>query len=81
MGYRIDTVEITDPMVLEQSGGKCHPLSRFSCHARKSVARAAFAVSQIDLAAGDPYEVTDYHRVGVSLLSGLMTWVYVDKNA
>jgi hypothetical protein len=37
----------------------------------------ALEVTDDDLVAADGYEVDDYHRVLVSLASGVQAWVYV----
>lgn len=80
-GFRVDMVEITDPVVLAQSGEAFHPILRVSGDQRDIVAGTAFIVSQIDVQRADLYEVDDYHRVAVTLNSGMSAWVYVERDA
>ena len=37
----------------------------------------AFEITPAELAAADQYEVADYKRIAVTLLSGRAAWVYV----
>jgi len=77
VGYQLAQVQITDPAVLASSGKEYHPILRYSGHAADQVAGTVFALSAAELAAADRYEVDDYQRVEVTLLSGRMAWVYV----
>jgi hypothetical protein len=79
VGYVIDEVEIKDPDVLAQSGQRFHPILRYSGQMHDHVAGTAFAVSDFDLDRADRYEVADYERVQVTLLSGCLAWVYVER--
>ena len=77
MGYDLDWLTITDPHVVETSGGDRHPILRPSTRPDAAVEGSVFTVSTTELAAADVYEVDDYHRVGVPLRSGETAWVYV----
>lgn len=79
VGYRIDQVEITDPDVLAQSEQKFHPILHYSGEIYDQVPGTAFAISDLDLARADSYEVDDYVRIAVTLLSGREAWVYVAR--
>jgi Gamma-glutamyl cyclotransferase, AIG2-like len=80
VGFVIDEVEITDPDVFAQSRQKFHPILRYSGGMNDHVSGTAFAVSALDLERADRYEVDDYQRIGVILLSGLEAWVYVKRD-
>lgn len=77
VGYQLAQVRITDPAVLASSGQEYHPILRYSGNAADQVAGTVFAISTAELAAADSYEVDDYQRVAVTLLSGQVAWVYV----
>jgi gamma-glutamylcyclotransferase (GGCT)/AIG2-like uncharacterized protein YtfP len=79
VGYVIDHVEITDPDVLTQSEQRFHPILRYSGKIYDEVKGTAFAVSELDVARADRYEVDDYERIAVTLLSGKEAWVYVER--
>jgi gamma-glutamylcyclotransferase (GGCT)/AIG2-like uncharacterized protein YtfP len=76
-GYRQTLVEITDPEVLATSGARFHPIVEPSSDPADQVAGMVFQVTTAELAAADAYEVSDYARVSVRLMSGLEAWVYV----
>jgi gamma-glutamylcyclotransferase (GGCT)/AIG2-like uncharacterized protein YtfP len=78
-GYVVDQVEITDPIVLAQSGLTFHPILRPSSVSRDSVAGTVFTVTLQDIERADRYEVDDYERVLVTLKSGKQAWVYVEQ--
>lgn len=79
IGWRKDRVEITDPQVLAESGERFHPIVRKSENSDDQVTGQVFAVSAEELLNADAYEVDDYHRIQVILLSGDSAWVYVAK--
>ncbi len=79
VGYYIEQIEITDADVLAQSAQKFHPILRYSGHMNDHVSGTAFAVSELDVVRADSYEVADYRRVAVTLLSGKDAWVYVER--
>jgi len=75
-GWRQELVEITDPDVLAKSGERFHPIV-LPGDAADRVEGMAFEITPTELAAADRYEVADYKRIAVSLLSGRTAWVYV----
>ena len=76
LGWKQAMVEITDPDVLAKSGKAFHPIVM---PGRKDdeVPGMVFEITAEELAAADRYEVADYKRVSVTLVSGLVAWVYV----
>jgi len=77
VGFRQDWLEITDPQVLATSGKTHHPIVRHSGVDSDRVPGTVFTITAQELAAADAYEVADYQRVSVTLLSGAQAWVYV----
>jgi gamma-glutamylcyclotransferase (GGCT)/AIG2-like uncharacterized protein YtfP len=75
-GWRQELVEITDPDVLAKSGERFHPIVVPAGTADR-VEGMAFEITPAELAAADQYEVADYKRIAVTLLSGRAAWVYV----
>ena len=75
-GFRLETVRITDPVVIATSGSDEHPLLRRG-GADDSVAGVFLELTTDELRAADAYEVDDYTRIPVILGSGARAWVYV----
>jgi hypothetical protein len=80
VGYRLDQIEITNPDVLAQSAQSFHPILRYTGEVFDEVKGIAFAVSELDVERADRYEVDDYQRIAVTLLSGTTAWVYVERD-
>ncbi|KNB52926.1 gamma-glutamylcyclotransferase family protein [Streptomyces caatingaensis] len=80
-GYRLDTVEITDPHVIALSGSAHHPILRPTGDPADRVAGTALEITEAELAAADDYEVDDYRRTLVPLASGVPAWVYAPADA
>lgn len=76
-GYKESYVEITDPEVLATSGKTHHPIVIPSANPEETVPGMVFQITPQELRAADAYEVSDYKRVAVGLVSGLTAWVYV----
>jgi gamma-glutamylcyclotransferase (GGCT)/AIG2-like uncharacterized protein YtfP len=76
-GYAVTMVEISDPQVVARSGQAHHPMVVETGDDNDSVAGTVFEITDDELAAADGYEVDDYHRILVSLASGVRAWVYV----
>lgn len=76
-GYRLDWLTITDPDVIATSGSDIHPILRKGSEL-ESVSGAYLELTESELAATDAYEVDDYVRRKVTLLSGNVAWVYLD---
>jgi gamma-glutamylcyclotransferase (GGCT)/AIG2-like uncharacterized protein YtfP len=79
VGYHLDQVEIKDLDVLAQSAQTFHPILRYSGNVFDEVKGTAFGVSELDVERADQYEVEDYQRVSVTMLSGREAWVYVER--
>lgn len=75
--YTVRMLEITDPDVLAVSGQTHHPILVETGDEGDLVPGAVFELTDDELVAADGYEVDDYHRVLVSLASGIRAWVYV----
>jgi gamma-glutamylcyclotransferase (GGCT)/AIG2-like uncharacterized protein YtfP len=76
-GYTAETLVITDPAVVATSGSDRHPVLRPAPDPAATVPGTAFRVDTADLEAADRYEVDDYIRVRLPLLSGPEAWVFV----
>ncbi len=70
-------LEITDPDVLAKSGERFHPVVMPSGNPADTVAGKVFSLTAGELAHADAYEVSDYRRIQVKLVSGRDAWVYV----
>lgn len=77
VGFRLSTVRIADPDVVEQSGSDQHPILVRTGDPTDLVAGTALAVTPEELVAADAYEVEDYARARTTLASGREAWVYV----
>ncbi|MFF5078359.1 gamma-glutamylcyclotransferase family protein [Actinoplanes sp. NPDC000266] len=76
-GFRLESVEITDPHVLAVSGETHHPILVATGDPADGVDGAVFEVTETELDRADEYEVDDYRRVAAPLASGGNAWVYV----
>jgi gamma-glutamylcyclotransferase (GGCT)/AIG2-like uncharacterized protein YtfP len=76
VGYALDWITITDPLVIETSGSDRHPMLNPAAGTGAVVEGTVFAISAAELAAADDYEVDDYERIAVPLRSGGRAWVY-----
>jgi len=77
VGYDLDYVTITDPRVIASSGSDRHPILKPTDRAGAAIEGTVYAVSGVELAAADDYEVDAYQRIAVPLRSGGRAWVYV----
>lgn len=75
-GYRCDWITITDPRVIAMSGSDRHPMVRAGSPDDRVIG-AALELNDEQLAAADAYEVDDYVRTRVTLVSGIQAWVYL----
>jgi len=75
-GYKIEQVEITDPVVLAKSEQKYHPIL-VEGQSSDTVCGTVFKISEEELAQADLYEVDDYKRIAVELFSRTKAFVYV----
>lgn len=77
-GYFLLKVKITDPEVIAKSGEDIHSIIQFSGNPKDQIPGTVFKISKEELLQADKYEVADYKRIQVQLLSGVFAWVYVD---
>ena len=79
-GYDQTLVEITAPEVIAESGLTHHPIVRPTADGSGRIDGTVFRITPAELVAADEYEVDDYHRILVTLESGLDAWVYVARS-
>lgn len=77
VGFRLETLEITDPAVIAVSGETHHPILLATGDPADTVDGAVLEVTDDELRRADEYEVDDYTRVEAPLASGATAWVYV----
>lgn len=77
LGYRLDTIPITDPKVIATSGESTHRILHYTGNNNDIVNGMVFDISAAELQQADRYEVADYKRVSAPLRSGIHAWVYV----
>ncbi|NEB81919.1 gamma-glutamylcyclotransferase [Streptomyces sp. SID14478] len=77
-GYRTTELRITDPDVIAVSGTDRHLLVIPSNDPSDAVEGAVLELTDEELAAADDYEVDDYARVAVTLVSGTKAWAYLE---
>ena len=77
VGYQLKDLEIKDYNVIAVSGKAVHSVLIYTGDKADEVRGVIFAISPQELQAADEYEVADYKRVCVKLLSGVTAWVYV----
>lgn len=75
-GYVCVQIEIKDASVAAVSGEKFHPMIIETGNPVDEVNGTLFLISEVELAAADAYEASDYKRVQVTLKSGRSAWVY-----
>ncbi len=76
-GFRIDTIEIADPDIVNLSGKTTHLILRRDAAAREPIRGAALALRPAELAIADDYEGENYVRVEATLASGRRAFVYI----
>ena len=79
LGYKLESLKIKDPSVIEISEAKTHPIIRFTGTNVDVVEGTVFEVTSDELLEADNYEVEDYKRIEVILKSGIKSWVYTAK--
>lgn len=77
-GFVQTEIKIEDPEVVRASGKTHHPMLVFTGRPGDGVNGTVFDITETELAQADDYEVDDYQRVSVILVSGIQAWVYVD---
>ena len=81
LGYSLKQVQITDQDVIAKSGEDVHIIIHYSGNIEDRVPGMVFQISRKELENADKYEVADYKRVEVELLSGISAWVYVSVHS
>jgi Gamma-glutamyl cyclotransferase, AIG2-like len=76
-GFAVTMLKIEDPDVVATSGKTHHPVVTYSGNPADKVSGTVFAITPEELAHADAYEVSDYRRDRVVLVSGISAWVYV----
>ncbi|KTD41346.1 gamma-glutamylcyclotransferase family protein [Legionella parisiensis] len=76
-GFGISKIKIKDRDVITTSGEEEHPIITFTGKSADRIEGMVFDVSPEELNKADSYEVADYKRVKVKLVSGIFAWVYV----
>lgn len=76
-GFRIDTIEIADPDIVNLSGKTLHLILRRDATAGEPIEGAALALRGAELVIADDYEGDNYMRVETTLASGRRAFVYV----
>lgn len=79
-GFRLDTVHITDPDVIADSGTSEHPVAVHTGKDTDEIPGTVLTLTDTELKAADDYEVDDYQRTKVTLHSGQTAWVYTKTN-
>jgi gamma-glutamylcyclotransferase (GGCT)/AIG2-like uncharacterized protein YtfP len=76
-GYVRRMVAIDDAEVVRVSGAAYHPNAEPSSQPGDMVPGMVFEITEDELAAADRYEAAgQYHRISVTLASGVTAWVY-----
>lgn len=79
-GYALRWLKIHDPKIVATSGIANHPILSHTGDKKDKVDGMVFDLTLDELKQADQYEVMDYMRVKVQLLSGLKAWIYVSSN-
>ena len=77
--FCIKDIEIKDELAVKASDKKIHPIIFFTDQENHEVDGTVFEVTKSELLRIDSYEVDDYKRVPVTLISGKKSWVYIEK--
>lgn len=78
-GFSLVPLDIEDSAVVALSGKSTHTMASFTGCDRDIIAGTAFRMSPAEIEAADGYEVPAVVRVQVTLQSGAIAWVYVDR--
>jgi len=76
-GYSLKELKITDPYVIQVSGKEIHHILVKTSNQQDKVEGTVFDLTLEELLKADTYEVEDYCRVEVELLSGIKAWAYI----
>lgn len=76
-GFRVDTIHIAEPDIVNLSGNATHLILRRDSGARDPIDGAVLTLDARELAIADDYEGDAYVRIAVTLASGRRAFVYV----
>lgn len=76
-GYKLSSIEITDPEVLASSEQQYHLIAIPTGADTDTIQGVIFEISMEELLSADAYEAEDYKRVKEKFKSGNEAWVYV----
>ncbi|MDG2371057.1 MAG: gamma-glutamylcyclotransferase [Flavobacteriaceae bacterium] len=79
VGYRIDKLKITDPVVIKSSGKHIHPILFYTGNKNDVVKGVIFELTNAELLLADLYEVNDYKRTKVVFKSGVSGFAYIKR--
>ncbi|ARG99939.1 gamma-glutamylcyclotransferase family protein [Legionella micdadei] len=79
-GYVLRDLQITDPHVLKVSGKAVHQILVPTNQENDQVEGMVFDLTEAELVKADEYEVDDYVRIKVCLVSGIEAWVYAHRS-
>ena len=77
LGYRLESLVIDDPRVVDVSGKAVHTIARKSGDLIDRIPGVVFEITDAELEATDAYETSAYDRVEAILESGRSAWLYV----
>ena len=75
--FRLETIMIANPEVVQTSGLAEHFIAVHSGTITDTIAGVVYDISESELLHADAYEVPEYKRVKARLESGTEAWVYV----
>lgn len=78
-GFKLSQLSIHDPHVRATSGEATHPILIVRDNHTDTIEGMVFDITLEELNLADRYEVADYKRINVTLLSSIRAWVYVSK--
>jgi hypothetical protein len=76
-GFKLGTITIADPAVVETSGLAVHRILDPSGNPADRIEGVVLSLSESELAAADAYETRDYARIAVRLESGIEAFAYI----
>lgn len=79
LGYKTNTISISDKKVQKLSGESIHKIISYTGNEADRVEGTVYSITFDELMHSDKYEVIDYKRIQVKLNSGKVVWVYVLK--
>ena len=80
INHCLKNIEIKDESVIRKSNKNIHPIIYYTGNEKDEIRGKVFKITPDELIKTDNYEVSDYHRVEVTLKSGIKSWVYVGIN-